>query len=228
MITIGWNLSRHQEIFKNNAVLDLACHGGDSTQKIADCGAAEVVGIDIRSSLIDYAKKHNTRPNVSYFCNDITNYGFISPLVSQSQIITCFGVLYHLFDHFRFFQHIMQSHVKYIVFETLYGPETKNPGMFCGYESVYEDKNGWASGVDIIPFGTPNISWISQSAKIFNFEIEFIEKWYANLDFNNVLDHETNKRIVIRLFNRNFFPEKKSLDLEDIWEWNDSNLIQHI
>ena len=222
---IDWNLKSYADMFKNKHVLDLACHHGDSTRKIKQFGSASVVGVDIRDELIDYAKNINQDINIRYFCSDITDYNFLDDQVKNVQVISHFGALYHMFDHFRFFSHILKPHIEYVLLETLYGPETSNPDMFWGYEPVDSDINGWMSGVDIIPHGTPNLSWILQSAKIFNFNIDFVEKRYISTNFENLTDHETNKRMIVRLYNSKLFPDIIPLSLDEIWIWNDDNKL---
>ena len=220
-----WNFNKYSDMFKHKKVLDLACFQGDSTKTILDFGAESVTGLDVRSSHIDVAKKNNNDIKISYFVQDITNYSFVKPLVLQSDVISCFGVLYHLFDHFRFFQNIMTHNIEYILFETLYGPESKNPEMFWSYESTDPNTHGWLEGYSTTPYGTPNLSWIKQSAQIFNFDIDIVERYYFSDDFSNISDHERNKRMVVRLFNKKKFPTRTSLTLDEIWQWDNTNLI---
>lgn len=222
---ISWNLQSYASMFKNKHVLDLACHNGDSTRKIKQSGSASVVGVDIRRDQIDYAISINQDNDICYFCNDFTDYNFLDDQVKNVQVITQFGALYHMFDHFRFFSHILKPHIEYVLLETIYGPESSNPEMFWGFEPVDYYLNGWMSEVSTIPHGSPNLSWIMQSANIFNFNIDFVEKRYAVTDFKNVTDHETNKRMVVRLYNSKLFPNIIPLSMDEIWMWNDDNKI---
>jgi ubiquinone/menaquinone biosynthesis C-methylase UbiE len=222
---IEWNLESYSNMFKNKHVLDLACHNGDSTRKIKQSGSSSVVGVDIRNELINHALSINQDNDICYFCNDFTDYNFLDNQVKNVQVITQFGALYHMFDHFRFFSHILKPNIEYILLETLYGPETSNPSMFWGYEPVDFYQNGWMDGVDTIPNGTPNLSWIIQSANIFNFNIDFVEKRYAVTNFENITDQETNKRMIVRLYNSKLFPNIIPLSLNEIWMWNDNNKI---
>lgn len=223
---ISWNLENHKKLFLNQNVLDLACHDGDSTFRIKNCGAKNVLGVDIRENLILKAQKQVTDQSVEFFCHDITDYNFLKPLVEKSTVITCFGVLYHLFDHFRFLSQLLKPNIRYCLIETLYGPESPNAEMFWGYEATKISTNGWAEGLDFIPHGTPNLSWIKQSANIFGFDIDFVQKRYVSHDFSKVIDQETNKRMTVRLFNAKMFNNVVPLSLDSIWEWNNDNLIQ--
>jgi SAM-dependent methyltransferase len=226
MKNLDWNLESYRDLFRDKQVLDLACHGGNSSFRIKKCGANSVLGVDIRSDLISHAISVNQDQNIQFVCNDITDYIFLTPVVDQANVVTCFGALYHLFDHFRFFSHILKSNIDYCVLETLYGPETPNPEMFWGYEPTNVNLNGWMSDVEIIPHGTPNLSWIKQSANIFGFDIDFIARRYVQSDFSKVTDENRNKRMVVRLYNTKKFSHTAQLDISEIWEWNNDNLVQ--
>jgi SAM-dependent methyltransferase len=165
-------LKFNDRILQNKVVLDLACHSGESTELILKNGAQHVYAVDIRDELI-YQAKNNITSNVDFFVGDITDPNLIAPLVAKSQVITCFGVLYHLFDHFRFFSHILKPNIEYVLIETVFGPETTNPEMVWGFETVDNILHGWANNCNMIPHGTPNLSWIINSARIFGFECDW-------------------------------------------------------
>lgn len=170
----------HKDIIDNKTVLDLACHDGKSTAIIQSLGAKHIYAADIRSHLIDKAKKEITG-NVDFFVHDITDYDFLTNLVAKSQTIICLGVFYHLFDHFRFLSKILRPNINHVLIETVCGPETINPEMFWGFEDTSKDLNGWLGEVPLIPNGTPNLSWIVQSANIFGFELDWIH-YYGGSD----------------------------------------------
>lgn len=164
----------HQSIFKNKTVLDLGCHSGESTKIIHNLGACHTFGIDIRENLIAQAKQYRSADNIEYFSGDITDSDFLSKLVAASETVNCLGVLYHLFDHFRFFSQIFKPNIEHVLFETEYGSESLNPEMFWGFETTDHVLHGWAKDLKIIPNGTPNLSWILQAASIFGFECDWI------------------------------------------------------
>lgn len=171
-------LLQHKIIIHDRPVLDLACHDGESTALIQSLGAKHIYAVDIRSHLIDKAKKE-IQGNVDFFVHDITDYNFLEKLIEKSQTIVCLGVFYHLFDHFRFLSKILQPHIDHVLIETVCGPETINPEMFWGFEPTDNCFNGWLEGVSIIPQGTPNLSWIVQCAQIFGFDLDWIHHYGA-------------------------------------------------
>lgn len=166
-------LKLNNKILQNKIVLDLACHTGTSTNLILQNNARHVYAVEIRPELIEQAKT-NVAGSVDFFVGDVTNSDLINPLVSKSQTITFFGALYHLFDHFRFFSYILKPNIEYVLIETVFGPESANPDMFWGFENTDNILHGRAGDCKIIPHGTPNLSWIINSARIFGFECDWV------------------------------------------------------
>lgn len=172
-------LSLNAELFKNKIVLDLACHSGQSTKVIHELGAKHVYAVDVRPELINKAQQELAVSNVEFIVGDITDYQLLPSLVTNSNIITCFGVLYHLFDHFRFFSHILKSNIEYVLFETEFGTESLNPTMDWGFEVTDNILHGYHENLKIIPNGTPNLAWILQASDVFGFKCDWI-KFYGN------------------------------------------------
>jgi SAM-dependent methyltransferase len=168
-------LPLNSKIFKNKTVLDLACHTGESTKIIHELGAAHIWGVDIRPELISEAQQKVVAGNIEFIVGDITDHQLIPSLVSNSNTICCCGVLYHLFDHFRFFSHILKPNIEHVLIETEFGSESLNPLMDWGFENTNLSFNGRHKDLKIIPHGTPNLSWILQSADIFGFKCDWIE-----------------------------------------------------
>jgi len=166
-------LSLNQSIIKDKIVLDLACHSGESTKLIQQLGSGYVYAVEGRKALIDIAKQI-IQHNAQFIVGDITDKETIMPLVAKSQSVICLGVFYHLYDHFRFLQYILQPHIEYCLIETLFGPESMNPEMHWGFENTESKLHGLYRDLPIIPHGTPNLSWIINSAKIFGFECDWV------------------------------------------------------
>tara|TARA_R110000868_G_scaffold18876_1_gene82179 strand:- start:57 stop:833 length:777 start_codon:yes stop_codon:yes gene_type:complete len=168
-------LTLNTNLIKNKTVLDLACHSGLSTQIIHRLGAKHIYAVDIRPELIQKAQKNLDVDNVEFFTGDITDNQLISNLVSNSNTITCFGALYHLFDHFNFLSYILKPNIEYVLLETEFGSESLNPEMYWAFERTDSVLNGWYKNFKLMPHGTPNLSWILQSADLFGFKCDWIE-----------------------------------------------------
>lgn len=166
-------LKLNEHIIRDKIVLDLACHEGESTSIIQKLGSKYIYGVDARRELIDVAKR-NLKKNVEFFTGDIQDENLITPLIEKSNTVVVLGVLYHLYNHFGFFSSILKPNIEHVIIETIAGPDTLNPEMFWGFESVNNNLNGWHDSATIIPNGSPNLSWILQSAKIFDFECDWV------------------------------------------------------
>jgi trans-aconitate methyltransferase len=220
-------LERHKLLFQDKVVLDLACHTGSSTGIISGHGAKRVVGIDIRKDLIEYARDHYKDESIYFFCNDITNYGLVDALVSESNIVTCFGALYHLTDNFTFLEHICKDNIEYVIIETMFGTESPNPFMFPLFEDVTMPLNGYHPKYAKVPICQPNLSWIYQSLLQIGFRIDTIEKYYQSTNFENLRStFEDNQRMILKFYNPKLVQKTNYLEFDDIWEWNEDTLIQ--
>jgi SAM-dependent methyltransferase len=166
-------LPKNKNIIQNKTVLDLACDCGDSTSIIQELGAQHIYAVDAVRDVINKARD-KIHGNVDFFVHDITDYDFLQTLVGKSQTIICLGVFYHLFDHFKFLSNILRPNIDHVLIETVCGPETINPEMFWGFEPRDRNQDSWLEKISIIPHGTPNLSWIVQSANIFGFEFDWI------------------------------------------------------
>jgi SAM-dependent methyltransferase len=175
-------LTSHIDIIQNKKVLDLACHTGESTQIIHNLGAKHIYAVDVRPELIQQAQQRLSVNNVEFFTGDITDNQLTSNLVENSTTITCFGVLYHLFNHFNFFSNIFKSNIEYVLFETEFGSESLKPEMQWTFQETDKVYYGWYKNFKVMPVGIPNLSWILQSADLFGFKCDWI-KFYGEKNF---------------------------------------------
>jgi SAM-dependent methyltransferase len=212
-------LSAHDEIFKDRVVLDLTCYTGVSSNYISKCQADFVIGVDFDSNALSVAKENFSDSRLRFLQQNIEETQLLLPLVSLAQVVVTFGALYHLKDCHGFIKTIAQPNIEYCVIDTLYGPETYNTNLFCRFERCS------ASPHDIIPKFVPNISWLIKQFDVLGFGLDRIEKYYTTVDFSTVTDHEANKRMTTRFFNRSKFNDKKSLSVDEVWEWSNDNLI---
>ena len=222
-------LEKNKNLFQDKVVLDLACHTGISSKILTDSGAKRVVGVDIRDDVIEMARDRCKQDSsVYFFTNDITNYGLIDALIAESNIVTCFGVLYHLTDNFTFLDHICNhDHIEYVVLETMFGTESPNAFMFPLFENTSMRMNGYHPKYSKVPICQPNLSWIYQALNQIGFKIDYIEKYYQSEKFDQMTDDEceNNKRMILRLYNPKLVKKTDYLKFDDIWEWNEDQRI---
>ena len=209
-------VDHQKDILKGKRVLDIACNQGLTTAQIAKY-AERVTAFDIRA---DQVKLAPDLPNVQYLVGDALDESFITPLLLDTDVVMNCGMFYHLFNHFGYLELVCKPHIEYVVIETIYGPESSSPGMFWDFEDTSITLNGSYRGLATIPNGTPNLAWIMKAANVFNFGVDYVEKFLT--DYPG-LDSDSNKRMVVRLFNKAL--PKKSLTIEETWEWDTRRLI---
>jgi len=217
-------LKNVKHVFKGKSVLDLGCHTGASTNLILkEYHAKSVVGVDFSPSAIE--KAIVSFPESSFYCYDLAEYNSWNALVKSADVITTMSNFYHLYDHFNQIKTMCDSHIEYLLIDSLYGPETDAPSMFWRFDPPAGYK---FSKNTLIPKGVPNISWIMQACDIFGFKLDYVYRYYGQLDFNAVEDQDANKRMIAGFYNSRLSDRKLSLTIDQVWKWNDNNKTQLI
>jgi SAM-dependent methyltransferase len=215
-----------KDIFVGKSIVDMCCHSGQSTKLTLEYGAASATGFDLSEAAINIALKAYTDPNIKFECHDISDHDYVSSLVSQAQIVTSFGNFYHMHDHYRLLKIMCQPNIEYLVLDSLYGPETNLPSMVW---QCHQPMSGLGYRLPAnIPKGTPNISWIAQVCDIFGFKLDYVHKYYSTVNFDTVVDHDANKRMMLKFYNSKLIDKNTYLKIDDVWEWSDNQLIQQI
>jgi SAM-dependent methyltransferase len=214
-----------KNIFVDKSVVDMCCHSGQSTNLAIKYGAKSAIGFDLSKTAIDLATNTYISPNIKFECRDVNDHKYVSSLISQAQIVMSFGNFYHMYDHYQLLKIMCQPNIEYVLLDSLYGPETDLPSMFWCFEETH--------GLDYrlstkIPKGTPNISWISQVCDTFGFRLDYVHKYYAITDFDQVTDSESNQRMLLKFYNSKYTSKNDYLKIEDVWQWSDDQKVQQI
>jgi ubiquinone biosynthesis O-methyltransferase len=83
---------------KGKRVLDIACGTGYGSQILSHAGAIAVVGVDICSETIKYAKKHYQESNVEFVCANAEQFEWCQ----QFDVVVSFETIEHVFHPDRF------------------------------------------------------------------------------------------------------------------------------
>lgn len=217
-------LSHHRHLFQDRVVLDLACYTGVSSNYAKQCGAKFVIGVDYDETALNIAKENFLGDRIEFLCQDVENTCLIQSLVNLSQIVMSFGALYHLTDSHRLLTTLAQPHIEYLLLDTLYGPETAEPDVYCRFEKQIKSSSREMN--QIIPKYAHNLAWFIEQLDILGFGLDRVEKYYTTNDFSKVKDPYANMRMCMRFFNQKKFPDKLSFTIDDVWEWSADNLIQ--
>jgi len=107
---------------KGARVFDIASHDGRWAYAFAAAGAKEVIGVEARQNLIDEFSGFpdaDLRNRVELRCNDL-----FKELESEAHkgetydVVSVFGILYHIMDHFRLLQLVKELQPKLIIVDS--------------------------------------------------------------------------------------------------------------
>ncbi|VAV99023.1 hypothetical protein MNBD_ALPHA07-781 [hydrothermal vent metagenome] len=107
---------------KGARVLDLACHDGRWSYALAAAGADQVLGIEGRQDLINsFANFPDTaiKSRVTLRCDDI--FIALEDLAARDEtfnVVTVFGIFYHIMDHYRLLNLIHRLRPKIILIDS--------------------------------------------------------------------------------------------------------------
>ncbi len=107
---------------KGARVLDLACHDGRWSYALAAAGADEVLGIEARQELIDQFEHFpdaTFKSRVKLHCQDM--FAALEDMVSRGErfnVVTLFGIFYHIMDHYRLLNLIRRLKPKIIIIDS--------------------------------------------------------------------------------------------------------------
>lgn len=218
-------LSHHKHLFQDRVVLDLACYTGVSSNYVKQSNAKFVIGVDYDETALSVAKENFSGDRIEFLCQDVEDSLLLQPLVNLSQVVISFGAIYHLTNSYKLLETLAQPHIEYLLLDTLYGPETNNPEVYCRFENKIKSNT---QTKQIIPKYAHNLPWFMTQLDVFDFGMDRVEKYYTTTDFSKVKDLSANMRMTMRFFNRKKFTNKQSLTIDEVWEWSADNLIQEI
>lgn len=89
--------------YKDKVVLDLACGAGYGSEIIKNFGAKEVIGVDISSDAVEFAKSNYSNEKLNFF---ELNYKDIASLKKKFDLIVSFETIEHLPDQGDFLEKI--------------------------------------------------------------------------------------------------------------------------
>lgn len=103
-------------------VLDLACHDGRWSYVLAAAGADQVLGIEARQDAIDRFANFpdaTLKSRVTLRCDDI--FVALEDLAARGEtfnVVTVFGIFYHIMDHYRLLNLIRRLQPKIIIIDS--------------------------------------------------------------------------------------------------------------
>ena len=168
---------------KDARVFDIASHDGRWAYAFADAGAKHVVGVEARQTLIDrfdsFPDEH-LRQKVELRCNDL-----FDELDSEARkgetydVVSVFGIFYHIMDHFRLLKAVHALRPKVIVLDSEF-VDISNPVIQLVRENTGKDLNAVAQieGQEMAVVGYPSFRALEVMADAIGYQVEWYD-WNA-------------------------------------------------
>lgn len=171
---------QYKEIFQNKKIIDLACNVGHYSFFCVAQGSKNVLGVDVRQSLIDIAKDTQEILNIShellqFDTANLHDYAQIADLCQDRDTVLLLGVMYHVHDHVNILNAVLQPNIQHIVIEvgntdSIF--DSPEPLIHWKIESPEKHNAGNDSfGKNTIPIGYANLAWYKYIMSYFDFEL---------------------------------------------------------
>src|SRR5918992_4208807 len=137
----------NRDIFDGARVLDLASHDGRYSFAALKTGAAHVIGVEVRQSLIDRAQEA-----FAFYGQDPATYRFICGDVFEVlerekfdvDVVLCLGFLYHTYRHTELMYRINKLAPSHLIVDTMVTRETRQPILKVIHEQDVGDSRSAA------------------------------------------------------------------------------------
>jgi len=172
------------DVFDGARVLDLASHDGRYSFAALKTGAAHVIGIEVRDSLIEKAEE-----TFAFYGQAPETYRFIRGDVFDVlgwesfdvDVVLCLGFLYHTYRHTELFYRLHQLAPKHLILDTRVLPG-KRPMLQVIPEQDSADIRAAAQdafSLDRVLVARPTRAAVTMILSAYRFEIESRYDWKA-------------------------------------------------
>lgn len=202
----------NRDIFDGARVLDLASHDGRYSFAALKTGAAHVIGVEVRQSLIDRAQEA-----FAFYGQDPETYRFVHGDVFEVlarekfdvDVVLCLGFLYHTYRHTEFMYRLNKLAPRYLIVDTMVTREAKRPTLRMIHERDVGDSRSAAK--DPFALGRvlvlrPSLPALQMLLSSYGFEIESMYDWKGRLagrpDVLGVSGYARGKRVSLRCRSR--------------------------
>jgi len=177
----------NRDIFDGARVLDLASHDGRYSFAALKTGAAHVIGVEVRQSLIDRAQEA-----FAFYGQDPETYRFVRGDIFEVlareefdvDVVLCFGFLYHTYRHTELMYRLNKLAPRHLIVDTIITPETERPTLRMMREYDVADSRSAAQD----PFALrqvlvlrPSLPALQLLLGSYGFEIESLYDWTGRL-----------------------------------------------
>jgi hypothetical protein len=206
---------RYEAIFAENAdvfagarVLDIASHDGRWSLAALQSGAAHVLGVEAKESLVAAAED-----NLAFYGVDRGRYEFVARDVfdflaserPQVDVVLCLGFLYHTLRYNELLSHIRATSPSCLIIDTSIAPAGAVPLIEVRVETVEREGNAvpdtYSHG-DRVLAGRPSFDGLRRMLGAYDFAVRRLSDWGGwlrdNPNLKGVGQYRNGRRITIR------------------------------
>jgi len=177
-------IEKNIEMIRDKKILDIGSHDGRWSFAAIKNGASHVQGIELRSSMVEKAKKNMRKyriPKKKYSFISGNIFEELSKLKPKSfDTIFCFGILYHVYNHLQLFSELKRLNSKNLILDTDV-ITVKRP-----FIKLRQERN------EKFLVGIPSQNAINLMLDFYGFQYDYvdwnnsgIEKWGKTMDYKN-------------------------------------------
>jgi hypothetical protein len=168
---------QNAEYIKGQKVFDVACHLGYLSLFCLFNGAVKVTGSNIREKELELSKELCTvagyLPSQFNFVNlNLYDYDGMLAQMDQHDTLLLSGILYHINNHYQFFELASKSKIKNIIIETEVTGDKDLSLVKWAYEESEHSVNGYYNNLTKIYVGVPSLTFILEMLQYFNWDIK--------------------------------------------------------
>lgn len=180
-VRIKKQLIDNQDLIQGRRILDLGCHDGILTQAMAQLGARQITGTNVRPNMIDLVNRalHDAGSadvaRVVY--HDLYNLAALDQLLTSVDTVHITGTIFHVNHHYDLLWHLCRGGANDIILDSIfYLPDWHRPDPMQSWRLEDSDNVLW--GVDTRTLasrqafvGIPNLAWYQTTFDLFGWDI---------------------------------------------------------
>ncbi len=185
---------RYEALFASNRgilegarVLDLASHDGRYSFAALKTGAAHVIGVEVRQSLIDRAQEA-----FAFYGQDPATYRFVRgdlfEVLAREKfdidVVLCFGFLYHTYRHTELMYRLHNLAPRHLIVDTMVTRETQRTLKVIRERDVEDIRSAAQDAYSVrqVLVLRPSVPALRMLLRSYGFEIESMYDWKGRLN----------------------------------------------
>jgi predicted nicotinamide N-methyase len=183
-------MGENLDILAGARVLDIASHDGRWSFAALKSGAAHVIGIEAKQTLVNTAHttfgKLGVDPDTYRFvCGDI--FGVLAEQTFEVDVVLCLGFLYHTLRYNELLSHIRRLNPRHVIVDAAVTNRGKGPMVKVRTEFADREQNAvpdkYSHGGKVLS-GKPNMAALKVMLKAYGFPVTKIADWGSLLRDN--------------------------------------------